>query len=257
MHPEPVFYLLDQPINLYVIFGMASGLLPVFLALWLAPRRGLSPVVAADAWVMGWVVGIGSAFLLPGLIGLMVPGFAASSSLLGIACGVSAVILFLRRQPMSRAQPAAALDLFAPLIALFQGIGRFGCLAAGCCHGKPAWGLPWAVTMAAGSSSIYQNIPVHPTQLYEAAGGCALCALLIALFDRPAWRGTLIWVYLLGYGLLRFVVEGYRASLLPPLGPLSLTQWVCLGMIILGAAMLARRFVQPRLRPILGEWNAL
>ena len=35
-------------------------------------------------------------------------------------------------------------DLCAPGIALGQAIGRLGCFAAGCCHGRPS-DVPWAV----------------------------------------------------------------------------------------------------------------
>ena len=37
----------------------------------------------------------------------------------------------------------ATSDLFAPGVAIGHGIGRLGCLAAGCCWGKPTR-LPWA-----------------------------------------------------------------------------------------------------------------
>src|SRR6478672_10531611 len=36
-------------------------------------------------------------------------------------------------------------DAFAPGIALGHVIGRFGCLLAGCCYGRPA-DVPWAIT---------------------------------------------------------------------------------------------------------------
>src|SRR5436190_1521559 len=39
----------------------------------------------------------------------------------------------------------ATCDIFAPGLALGHGIGRLGCLAAGCCWGKPT-NLPWAIT---------------------------------------------------------------------------------------------------------------
>ena len=50
-------------------------------------------------------------------------------------------------------------------------IGRFGCLLAGCCYGRPS-DVPWAITftdpVAAANVGTPLGIPLHPTQLYDA-----------------------------------------------------------------------------------------
>src|SRR6266699_3035327 len=64
-------------------------------------------------------------------------------------------------------------DVFAPGIALGHVVGRFGCLFAGCCYGKqvsaPHW---WTVTFtdpfAAVNVGTPLNVPLYPTQLFEA-----------------------------------------------------------------------------------------
>src|SRR3954452_10649393 len=62
-------------------------------------------------------------------------------------------------------------DVFAPGIALGHVVGRMGCFFAGCCYGKPT-DVPWAITFtnpyAAANVGTPLNIPLHPTQLYEA-----------------------------------------------------------------------------------------
>src|SRR5947208_4286955 len=62
-------------------------------------------------------------------------------------------------------------DVFAPGIALGHVVGRFGCLFAGCCYGKPTtlpWGITFTDTFAATNVGTPLGVPLHPTQLYEA-----------------------------------------------------------------------------------------
>src|SRR5215212_5677907 len=74
-------------------------------------------------------------------------------------------------------------DVFAPGIALGHVVGRFGCFFAGCCYGKPT-SLPWGITFTDPFTAINVgtplNVPLHPTQLYEA--GAEALILLILLF---------------------------------------------------------------------------
>lgn len=76
---------------------------------------------------------------------------------------------------------------------------------------------PWVKQVAAslgidvaGKASV--NLPRHPSQLYEAFGeGLLLGALLWFVFRRRRpFRGFQIGVYLIGYGLIRFLIEYAR-----------------------------------------------
>lgn len=93
------------------------------------------------------------------------------------------------------------------------------------------------------TACIYKGLPVHPTQLYHVAANLTIFSLLMALRKRHSLKGTLIWVYFLAYGLLRFVVEFYRGDVRPMVGVLSINQVLCLVFIALGGGMLARRFL--------------
>ncbi|MGH7461926.1 MAG: prolipoprotein diacylglyceryl transferase family protein, partial [Longimicrobiales bacterium] len=80
-------------------------------------------------------------------------------------------------------------------------IGRIGCFLAGCCAGAPT-DLPWGVHYQGSAEA------VHPTQLYEAAGG-----LLIALAARHQLRtrrDILIPGVVLPYLALRFGLQFLR-----------------------------------------------
>ena len=88
-------------------------------------------------------------------------------------------------------------DVFAPGIALGHVTGRLGCLAAGCCYGRPA-DVPWAITftspLAAANVGTPLGIPLHPTQIYEAGAELLILGLLILLatFDPNDYRPQIV-----------------------------------------------------------------
>jgi phosphatidylglycerol:prolipoprotein diacylglycerol transferase len=134
-------------------------------------------------------------------------------------------------------------DVFAPGVAIGHGIGRLGCFAAGCCWGKPTH-LPWAVTFTnkTATTGVPLNIPLHPTQLYEAFAEGVICLILIRLLKRPHRDGQVIGAWGLSYGLVRFGVEFLRIhdSSNPLGGPFVLEQWIALALAAAGAYLLFR-----------------
>ena len=104
-------------------------------------------------------------------------------------------------------------DVFAPSIAIGHSIGRIGCFFAGCCYGKPAEGLPWAVTFTNPQSLAQIGIPLHPTQLYESAGEFINFLILITLRRYKSFDGQLFLTYVLLYSILRFIVEFFRGDI--------------------------------------------
>jgi phosphatidylglycerol:prolipoprotein diacylglycerol transferase len=115
------------------------------------------------------------------------------------------------------------LDFLIPSVALGHAFGRVGCFLAGCCYGAPS-DLPWAVRYGHDSLAFQQlasqgkiefgptTPPLHPVQLYEAAGELALFFLLASLLRRRRYDGQVFMAWLAGYGVLRFVVEGLRGD---------------------------------------------
>ena len=79
----------------------------------------------------------------------------------------------------------------------------------------------------------------HPTFLYESLWNLGLVGLILWLDKRFKWAGgQLLAVYVLGYGVGRFWVEGLRIDEADELGPLRWNQWVALALIVGGAAYL-------------------
>ncbi len=139
----------------------------------------------------------------------------------GVIASAAFAFRFARREGW---WPAQIADLFAPCLALGHAFGRIGCFAAGCCYGKEL-NVDWVFGFPPGSVAFDQYVaagmspaagttpPLHPTQLYEAAGELAIFAALLALRGRLRPRpGSLLLVYLALYALLRFVVEAFRGD---------------------------------------------
>jgi len=134
-------------------------------------------------------------------------------------------------------------DVFAPGIALGHVTGRLGCLAAGCCFGKPT-DLPWGITftnpLAASLVGTPLNVRLHPTQLYEA--GAELLILLVLLATEKRWRpfaGRTFWVYMFLYAISRYVIEFYRNDPRGMMFGMSTSQVISLVLAPLSLAMLA------------------
>ncbi|MDT7924124.1 MAG: prolipoprotein diacylglyceryl transferase [Chlorobiota bacterium] len=153
-------------------------------------------------------------------------------------------------------------DAIAPALMLAYGIGRIGChLAGDGDYGIPT-DVPWAVTYPKGTvptlsalnpelrrryeelfpgRPVPEDIPVHPTPIYEALAAGAIFALLWRL-RRSMPEGKLFALYLVLAGLERFLVEFVRLN--PTYWGLSQAQWFALAAMLVGGVLLLRRRAQ-------------
>ena len=138
----------------------------------------------------------------------------------------------------------ATFDVFAPGLAVGHAIGRLGCLCAGCCWGIQTH-VPWAITFrntqAWQLTGVPLGVPLHPTQLYESLAEAILFAVLLWRIRRPHAAGAIIGLYLILYSVSRFVIEFYRFHEQPTQLGLSLTQWMSIGLLLLGVWILLKR----------------
>jgi prolipoprotein diacylglyceryl transferase len=166
---------------------------------------------------------------------------------LGIPGGiVGGTIVGLWRGSKRGIRPADLADCAAPALPLAQAIGRIGNYFNQELFGKPT-DLPWALEVREekAAQAGYPTLPgeatttFHPTFLYESLWNLALVAALL-LVDRK-WKvrpGSLFAMYLIGYGIGRFWVEGLRIDPADSVGGLRLNQWVAVVLIVAGLAYL-------------------
>lgn len=115
-------------------------------------------------------------------------------------------------------------NFFAPAIALGLAIGRLGCFFQGCCYGVPT-SLPWGVNFG-------DNIPRHPTQLYESAFMLLMFVYLEKVKDRAGLApGRLFDELMMSYFTFRFFVEFIRVEK-PAFWGLTVFQLISLAVII-------------------------
>lgn len=155
--------------------------------------------------------------------GLGIPG--------GVLLGAIVGVMVAKKRNIDIGQMLWAV---APAIPVAQAIGRLGNWWNQELFGQPTT-LPWALKIDA------EKIPdgyapgtlFHPTFLYEATWNLALAGVLIIVGRRmmTSRPGRLMALYVGGYGLGRFWVEGLRIDPAKSGGGLRLNQWVAMAMM--------------------------
>ena len=165
--------------------------------------------------------------------GLGIPG--------GIALGVAFGLYAAKRRGLD---VPVAVTCVTPGLPLAQAIGRWGNWFNQELFGGPTT-LPWALEVSdetAQKAGYPPGTTFHPTFLYESLWNLALCGVLLWIDRRFRLRpGNLMGVYLIGYGIGRFWIEGLRIDPTSEVGGLRWNQWVALAMIVIGAVVLVVR----------------
>ncbi len=157
----------------------------------------------------------------------------------GLILAVAVALWYIRRIGLPL---WTTCDVFAPGIALGHVIGRFGCFFAGCCFGRETT-VPWAITFtdpfAAANVGTPLNIPLHPTQLYEAGAELLILVFLLATEKRGRpYAGRTFWLYMLLYAISRFIIEFYRGDDRGMVGIFSTSQFISILLAPLAVVML-------------------
>lgn len=219
-------------------FAVLGGKLGYLLVEWRAFLD--APGAMLRDWNTGWV-------FWPGL-------------LLSMASGLLFQAWYNRTHRPRLYLPVA--DYVVTALPLGHALGRVGCFLEGCCHGA-ATTLAWGVAFTHPASSISEElmgVPVHPTQLLEAAGELGLFvffaySVLPRIRKGELRHGTAFLGYTLAYSVLRFLIECLRgddrgvflSSFLSP------SQWLSLLAGLAAAAALKKRGLreyEPRGRSI-------
>jgi phosphatidylglycerol:prolipoprotein diacylglycerol transferase len=257
MHPR-LFELGPVTVYTYGVLLAAAYLLGLKLAMVRAKSRGLDQTRVLDLGIYIIISALVGAKLL-----LLITDFRSfvsnPSELLslarsggvfygGLILAVVVALWYIRRIGLPL---WTTCDVFAPGIALGHVVGRMGCFFAGCCYGKPT-SVPWAITFrdpyAAANVGTPLNIPLHPTQLYEAGAEALILVLLLATEPRgKRYPGRTFWLYMLLYAISRYIIEMFRDDPRGTVGMFSTSQFISIVLAPLAVIMLAylRRGVAP------------
>ena len=227
------------------------------LFLWLASRRVAQPQFAQRGWtrrdvedllffgVLGVVIGGRLGYVLfykPGyyaahpleIFAVWKGGMAFHGGLLGVL-GAMALIAHLRGRRFFD-----VTDLIAPCVPLGLASGRIGNFINGELWGRAADpSLPWAMIFPQAGD----NVPRHPSPLYQfALEGVLLFVLLWIYAHKPRRLGQVSGMFLIGYGVLRFIAEYFREpdNFLGLLAlNMSMGQWLSIPMVLAGIVIWA------------------
>ncbi len=171
--------------------------------------------------------------------------FLQDCLLIIIPCFLLVSVLF--KQPMS-----LTLAFLGTLLPLYGCLARTGCFLGGCCYGKPSdLGIlypEWIFQSIDHGCRRYSPSPnpatrVFPIQLVEAVAQAVLfVTLAMVVWHVPNAAASIFWLYLSLYSVVRFVLDFYRTtSARPRYWRFSEAQLVCLGVQVLGIAVLAQQ----------------
>jgi len=141
----------------------------------------------------------------------------------GLIFGIIACFINFRSKKLPLLKTLDVLILYLPLAHAF---GRIGCFLNGCCAGKPtdlAWGICFPGNLVA----------VHPTQLYSVFLLLMIFLILCVIRRKQSFEGQIFSLYLVFYGIIRFLIEFVRDN--PVFGwGLSIYQFISMALICAG-----------------------
>lgn len=213
------------------------------VGLWLFRRELLAsglPEQATDSAIAGLFGGLAGAKLLyvfehmaEDRIWVLLTDRGGMSWFGGLVGGLAAGLLMMvvKKWPVLPVLSAAT-----PALAIGHLLGRIGCFLVGDDYGTPT-SLPWGVAFPEGLPPT--DVPVHPTQLYEAAVLAPVAWLLMRWRRAGVPDSSVLGRYLILTGLLRFAIEFLRINT-RVLGPLTVAHLFALGVAAAGAFLVVR-----------------
>lgn len=201
-------------------------------------RLGGQPRDAVNAAIYGVLAGIAGAKLLfvcehlgEDTLWSLLANRGGLSWFGGLTAGIGTALAYFRwhRWPILPILSAAT-----PALAAGHSLGRIGCFLVGDDYGSPT-SLPWGIAFPQGLPPT--DVPVHPTQLYEAVLLAVLAWLLIRWRRAGVADRAVVGGYLLLTGLIRFAIEFVRVNVRVALG-LTVAQYGSLLLVFIGVLLL-------------------
>lgn len=160
-------------------------------------------------------------------------GMVFYGGLIGAAAG-GLIYIFHYRTPVSE-----MLDIAFAGVPLFHAFGRVGCFLGGCCYGMEYHG-PFSVVYPNGSlGGAPAGVELFPVQLAESGLNLILWAVLLLVYRKTARPWLTSGLYLVCYGVIRFILEYFRGDLIRGhFGALSSSQFISVFIFAAGVFLL-------------------
>ncbi len=237
------FTVLNTPIYWYGIIIAAAFLVCVVWAMRDSKRFGLIPETVIDLMLFAAPVAIICARLyyvifswenyrydLKQIFNIRNGGLAILGGIIGAVITAYFVARY-KKIPVFK-----FFDFAIPYVALGQAIGRWGNFFNQEASGTNT-DLPWGMTspviksylsnksqeLQASGITVYPDLPVHPTFLYESIWDIGVFVLLYWMRKKKKFDGEVFCLYFVTYGLGRAFIEGLRTDSLM-LGNLRISQ---------------------------------
>ena len=150
------------------------------------------------------------------------------------------------------------IGLASVLMPWVQAIGRFRCLANGCCHGRPTSDDRLGIryfhdrTRVCGLSGLKGKL-IHPTPLYSIVWLFFVGFVMLALWHHHLPYSFMFGLYLILTSTGRFVEEAYRGEVQTPIfDGLHLYQWIAIISALLGIIITIIPVKVVELHPVFG-----
>jgi phosphatidylglycerol---prolipoprotein diacylglyceryl transferase len=229
------------PVYSYGLMLMIAFMVAIFIARWRARKENIDPNKITDLGIYMLCAGIFGARLFfviqffdsykDDLLSIFKVYEGGLVYYGGLFAAVVVGFIFVKKHQLSFLK---VLDIVIPSGALGLAFGRIGCFLNGCCFGKVAPHIPWAVQfprttdkmgMVDGSPvflhhyelglvqlSDTHSLSIHPTQLYSFLLNIALFFVLSMFFKYRKREGEVLLLFGILYPIIRFSMEALRGD---------------------------------------------
>lgn len=260
------FFQRNIPIYSYGFMLMVAFLVAISIARWRARKEGIDPNKITDLGIYLVCAGILGARLffiiqffddyknnLFSIFKIYEGGLVYYG---GLFTGIITLFLYVKKHHLPFLK---IIDVVIPSAALGLGFGRIGCFLNGCCFGKIAPHIPWAMHfprtldktgMVDGSPAFLHQyelglvhlsdmhtLPIHPTQLYSFLSDVALFFILSAFFRFRNRNGEVLLLFGIIYSVIRFCMELLRGDNPLLFNFFTVAQIISIGMFIVSTSL--------------------
>ena len=238
---KDLFYIGRFSVHGYGLMIGIGFILALFLGEYRAKKKGMKEEAIIDLAIIAAVGGFLGAKILYIIVSfkeflqnpLAVIGSEGFVVYGGIISGVLCCMLYCK---VKKLKFLDYFDIVMPEVALAQAFGRIGCFLAGCCYGRETTSRFGVVFPEGGLAPA--GVKLIPTQLISSAGDFLIMIVLLLYYRKNKKDGTpgnVGFLYMLLYGVGRFLVEFLRNDNRGGAWMFSTSQWI--SMVILAGGI--------------------